>query len=565
MTGRSALRGHRRSGVVMVVAMIFILIFSALAVSMATMANTNAQLAHNQHTVNSALLAAQSGLEMAKYVANTVTLASTGSNAVSGTEADQVWTTLRQYLVTLALDSRTVPASSRLATGNGDQVTISGMSLGQTSGTFSLRFYRYDANRTTILIDSTGADGPVTRKISMDMAVTKDNLVLNYAVASKSRTWLTGDTTVHGNMYSAWKYQSISPFHMTSDSTVDGTLNTILTNINPTTGTAGPDLYAGTTKMPYHLETLDASGHPEYDSHGNKVISSTDEIQGQCQGINYAVSYGDKAANMPGMNLADYDTSTYKSQTTAPADSTIYNGTKNKSGTWSATKVTEYMPHADGNYTQPAPSGGLALSRYVCQSKTLTNAMVVANRNALFKNCTFNGILYVDGGSSTSSSNNVRFENCVFNGPIVTKPATDTSSGWWQRTQLYFTGTATFQNQTTVPATILAPNFNVDIGNTDPTLSDNNVLTGAIIGGIVDIRGNAQVYGTIISMFDTSSYPSGYVSNIGATLGDGGSETTDPGDVGVITITPDPAEMLPSGITTPIVIKPDLTSYAEGV
>ncbi len=417
---------------------------------------------------------------------------------------------------------------------------------------FTLRFYRYDANPCTIKLQATGTDGPASRTVGMDMAVTKDGQVLNYAVASQCRVWITGDSTIHGNLYSSWKYQNVSPFNITSDSKVDGTIGTILTNVNPSTGKAGPDLYAGSTKMPYHLETLDSQGNPEYNAAGQKIYSSSDQIQGQYDDIQYNINYGDKAANMPGLKLSDYDTSSYKAQTTTISSSNYTSTT------------TEYMPHADGNYNQPAPDGGLKLTRYVCQNKTLTNAMVAANKNALFQNCTFNGVLYVDGGRS-GSTNNVRFDGCQFNGPIITAPSTDTSSGWWQRNQLYFTGTATFNNQTTVPATIMAPNFNVDIGNTDPTKRDDNILTGAIIGGIVDVRGNAQIYGTIISMFDTSSYPSGYVSNIGATLGDGGSETTDPGDVGTITITPDPSKMLPSGITTPIVIKPNQQTYAESV
>jgi len=91
------------------------------------------------------------------------------------------------------------------------------------------------------------------------------------------------------------------------------------------------------------------------------------------------------------------------------------------------------------------------------------------------------------------------------------------------------------------------------------------VLTGAIIGGIVDVRGNAQIYGTIISMCDTTQWSSGYVTNIGATLDDGGSETTELGDIGVISITPEEDKMLPSGITSPIVIKPQQETYSEGV
>jgi len=104
-----------------------------------------------------------------------------------------------------------------------------------------------------------------------------------------------------------------------------------------------------------------------------------------------------------------------------------------------------------------------------------------------------------------------------------------------------------------------------DRGNTNPAQNDNNVLTGAIVGGIVDVRGNAQINGTIISMCDTTQWSSGYVTNIGATLEDGGSETTSLGDVGVISITPDPDQMLPSGILSPIIIKPLQNTYSEGI
>jgi hypothetical protein len=177
-------------------------------------------------------------------------------------------------------------------------------------------------------------------------------------------------------------------------------------------------------------------------------------------------------------------------------------------------------------------------------------------------------MLYIDCGQSGSTYNNVRFEDCTFYGPIVTDtpsyPSGD-SSTWWKKNCLYFTGEEDFNNVTDIPATILAPNFNVNLGNTNPDIGENNILTGAIVGGIVDIRGNAEIFGTVISMYDTSGYSSGYVSNIGATLGDGGSETTEPGDIGTITITPRPDQGLPGGIKTPIVIKPLRTSYNESI
>jgi hypothetical protein len=77
----------------------------------------------------------------------------------------------------------------------------------------------------------------------------------------------------------------------------------------------------------------------------------------------------------------------------------------------------------------------------------------------------------------------------------------------------------------------------------------------------VDVRGNARIYGTIISMFDTSTYSSGYVTNIGA-ANDGGSESVGYSG-GTIEITPDPERLLPSGITTPVIISPVNNTYSE--
>jgi Tfp pilus assembly protein PilX len=561
----------KRRGSILIISMIFILVFCALAVSMASLSGVNLQIADNQRQANSALSAAQSGLECGKYlIAQTsLTLAdmpamNTGRNYVTSTEADTVWATLCSK----------VQAQPWGTPPDGNEIITPPVSFGAANASFQVRFYR-DGN--SIQLEGIGADGQVQRRVSINSKITKDNEVLSYAIASRGRMWLTGDSTVHGNIYSAWQYQNISPFNITSDSTVEGTISTILSNINPNTGKAGPDLYADKfdshgnpvldaqgnrvkIKMPYDLETLDANGNPVYDASGNKVISPTDQIQGRCQGINYGINYGDKAVDMPGMKISDYDTSQYKNQTTALSTTGI-------------PTVTEYFPHAAGNYSQPSSSGSQKLSRYKYEGQTFSDKKVSAFsinngvlKGTLFKDCIFNGILYLDCGTTGGTYNNVRFENCTFNGPIITNtPDYSNSTNWWMKNCLYFTGTETFQNSTDVPATILAPNFNVNLGNTNPNSGENNVLTGAIVGGIVDIRGNAEIYGTVISMYDTSGYPSGYVSNIGATLGDGGSETTEPGDVGVINITPDPDKLLPSGITTPIVIKPLQDTYSEKI
>lgn len=597
MPSRSPIQRKRR-GAVLVLSMIFIVLFSALAVALTSLSGANVQVASSQHKVNTALHAAQSGLEFAKYLVRTVTLASTSTNTVTDSQADAVWSTLCSYATTKNLGGCTPSAA---AMTNGDKLTIANVNLGTGCGTCTLNLYRYDSDPRTIQVRSTGLCGddsqPVVRTVGMDLRITKDNDVLNYAIATRGRMWLTGDTTINGDVFSAWDVASVSPFNMTSDSTVLGTINTVLTKnqidsqsyqMETLTNDGEPKFTFGTTVYDAagQLVTdncgtvdgdgylVDLDGNPVYNEDGyrvsvdyaNRVYSGGDEIQAYHRNINYGQA---ASADMPGMDITDYDTSTYKSTIGSTAATVASGGALVSNGiipnTASSGTVTEYFPHASNSYSVASSSGSVKLTRYKYANKTFSNVTLSSGKNALFSNCTFDGVLYIDCGTSSSSTNynNVRFDNCTFNGVIVTNTP---QAFKWQRNALYFTGAATFDNQSTVQeATILAPHFNVNLGNTNSEQNDNNVLTGAIVGGIVDIRGNAQIYGTIISMADTTMYSSGYVSNIGATLEDGGSETTTVDDIGVIAITPEEDMMLPSGITTPIVINPNPKTYSETI
>lgn len=533
---------HR--GAALIISMIFVLILSALAVSMASISGTNVQLATNQHKVNSALSAGLSGLECGKYVVTKTLdyLPSTSENTVSVDQANIVWATLCQKLQEIAPGGAAVGNSTTFndSNGNGEHIVTSPINFGGGNKSFTIRFYRYNSDPHTIMLQSTGTDCEVTKKIKLSMNITKDNKVLEYAIGSRGRMWLAGDSTIRGDIFSSWDNPEISPFNMTSDSRVEGTLNTVLTRQQ-------------IENEGYQLETLDEFGNP-IDANGDplgtnyedRYYDPDDEVQGYHEGINYDQPYMDT----PGMDISHYDTDCYNF------------GLTDIPSCPSSDRVVEYFPHAAGDYTQPSSDSSRELDRHVYENQTFTNARLPDNRNALFRNCTFEEILYIDCYKSGNSKyNNVRFENCTFNGVIIT----DVPQLFkWKHNCLYFTGEATFNNTSSIPeSTILAPHFNVNLGNTNPAQSDNNILTGAIVGGIVDVRGNAQIYGTIISMCDTTEWTSGYVTNIGATLDDGGSETTDVGDVGVIMITPEAEKMLPSGITTPIVIKPLPDTYSE--
>ena len=525
-----------RKGAALLISMIVLAILSAWAVSIYSMSGAAVQLVENQRKIDSALSAAQSGLECGKYIVEDTLnyLPSTGYNHVTDDEAEATWNTL-------CVRVQAQPWVAEQATQTSNKIITPAVNFGAANTSFQVRFYRDDA--LSIRLEGIGADGQVKRQVSIDMTITKDSSVLNYAIASRGRMWLTRDSTIHGDIFSSWHRTDISPFNMTSDSRVEGTINTVLTLDEIENNGGNPQAF--------QMETLDEDGNPMFDEDGNRIYSPEDEVQAYHEGINY----DQQDMDMPGMDIADYDTDEY-------AD-IVVGGAGNGDIPSSSTIETEYFPHAAGDYTLPKSYSSRQLNRHVYENQTFTNVRLPDNRNALFRNCTFEEVLYIDcSESGYYNYNNVRFDNCTFNGIIVTDVPQQFR---WKYNCLYFTGEAAFNNTSEIQeATILAPHFNVNLGNTNPVASDNNVLTGAIVGGIVDVRGNAQIYGTIISMCDTSIYDSGYVTNIGATDLDGGSETTEPGDVGVISITPEEDKMLPSGITSPIIIKPLQNTYSEG-
>lgn len=527
-----------RRGTVLIITMIFVVIFSALAVSMAALSNTNLQLSSGQHKGSNALSAAHSGLEVAKYIASGTALESTGYNYITSEQADSTWLALCQQLQTSAPGGVNVPAASHFTDtiGSGDQIETASINFASTGEDFSIRFYRYDSDSNTIMLQSTGSDGDYTRTAGLQMEISKDSQVMNYAIASRGRLIVTGNSTIDGPIFSTWNKPSWHPpLETTSETFINGTINTVLTL---------QELQDAGIQM----ENLDANDNPVFDEYGNRVYSEDDAVQGYHEGINY----GETFEAMPGMNSSDYDTSMYESMCTEIPASSLTS--------------KEYFPHMSGNYDQQKEFWNYTYYRNVYENQTFTNARLPVGRNALFRNCTFEEVLFIGAESNTgrkSKCNNVRFQDCQFNGIIVTNVPENTNFKWVQNC-LYFTGESYFNNTSSIQeATILAPNFNVNLGNTAEVESGaGNILTGAVIGGIVDVRGNAQIQGTIISTYDASKHNNGYVTNIGFAE-DGGSEGGVPEDIGTIHITPTPDQLLPNGVQSPIVIKVLKNTYSE--
>ncbi|MBE0536433.1 MAG: hypothetical protein IH624_12260 [Phycisphaerae bacterium] len=577
----------KRSGMVLILCMLFIAVFSSLGLLFARMSVANAQIAQNHHQTNGAMGGAFSAMELGRYVVAKTPTFATGRNTISDVEAGVIWARLSSALSGADIGGLKVAASRTFtdAGGSGQEIVTDWATYGAGAEQLAIRFYRYDSHPTTIKMSAYGRNGAAVRQITMDFEMGKQADVLSYAVASRGRIWLDQNSIVHGPLFSTWNRPDVGPGIETASGTaVLGTINTVISLEdfqasgiqmetlgandkpmfefgvpvydslgNPVLGSYGPVDDGG--------YLLDKNLNPVYDKNGqricrdynDRIYSTNDAVKGYHKGVDYEVPF---RGNMPGMRAEEYDTSDYKLMCSSSIGTHDYT-------------ATEYFPHAEGDYTQPRSSGGsYKYSRRVYENKTLSDVRVPQGQHALFRNCTFEGVLFVETRSNytnnASYTNNIRFENCTFNGVIVTDvPASTNDASWWRRNALTFTGQSTFNNTSSIQeATVLAPNFNVNIGSTAQVgKTSNNIIKGVVIGGIVDVYGDAEIRGTIISMYDTSAFASGYVTNIGDSE-DGGSESFG-NIVGQVTITPDPELRLPSGITAPIVIQAVKSTYNE--
>ena len=292
--------------------------------------------------------------------------------------------------------------------------------------------------------------------------------------------------------------------------------------------------------------------------------------------------------------------------------------------------------------------------RPVYRNMVFRDVLIPVGTNALFDNCTFVGVTYIetdsecqdvnwnyagaleredlgDGNYSYASrfgelftqhptygevtdskaySNNLRFNGCTFLGSI----AGDTPGEYthW-RNKIQLTGASRFfvdpedpdlalqpdgeelqdeletipseQLETMARSSVMMPGWSVDVGSfTNETTSNLDEspridLRGVIVAGILDIRGTAEVKGTLLMTFRAVPgqgplYYDGQTDAFNTTIGyfgalDGDGEGADPNSpefdgFGEITLMYDPDVALPDGIPWPILAEAIPASYREG-
>ena len=232
MSKQSSQPSSMRKGIALMMCLIFMAIFSALTVGLMTTSSTNAQVADNHRKTNTAMNSALSGLECAKsIIAHTPTF-STNRNTVSATDASQMWSNLCTTLRNTALGGLAVGSATTFTDGigTGTQIVTPAINFGSAGQSFTIRFYRYDANPTRILLDCNGNEGTITRKVHLEMDIRKQAEVLNYAIASRGRMWVTQNSIIHGPIYSSWNRPSLGTgIETTADTTIEGSISTAIT------------------------------------------------------------------------------------------------------------------------------------------------------------------------------------------------------------------------------------------------------------------------------------------------------------------------------------------------
>ncbi len=275
------------------------------------------------------------------------------------------------------------------------------------------------------------------------------------------------------------------------------------------------------------------------------------------------------------------------------------------------TQVTEEVPYGSAHpydyYDRP-----------VYKNMTFTNVKIPKGTNALFDNCKFIGCTFIESETSNtdvfynyagiqeqngavkypdkaavvngstvantkSLGNNIRFQSCTFEGSVVTDAPEEFTH---VRNKLAFTGKTQFkiddstnltQDQKDLyrRSTILAPHYSIEMGTfVSPADSNETVkLTGTIVAGLIDMRGQVKISGTLMTTFEPKSDTGpvigetspNYNTTIGyfpSTEGDLESELP-PNGVGVVQIKYDPSIPLPDGILGPITIEASAETWFE--
>lgn len=257
--------------------------------------------------------------------------------------------------------------------------------------------------------------------------------------------------------------------------------------------------------------------------------------------------------------------------------------------------------------------------RPIYENMTFRDVKIPKGTNALFVNCRFIGVTFIeselrnddpnynyagmqnpDGSqkhkdrfvsldgkdvyNTKTVSNNIRFHNCKFEGGVVTDVPKEYTH---VRNKVTFTGNSGFDIDSSTQlseaektlykrSSLLAPQYSVEMGTFMAPYDSSEVikLSGTIVAGLIDMRGQVNIDGQLLTTFEPKSNTGPVIGktspNFNTTLGyfgaaDGDLETEVPKNgLGVIQVRYNKDLPLPDGILGPVQALPLWGTYFEG-
>jgi hypothetical protein len=179
-----------RRGVTSVLAMLYLVLFSCLAVGFYSAVTTAVQVSANETHSKKSMLSAESGMEFMRYVMGNVDIP-------HSTPPDQMWPTLcsqikQQLDGTANVGGQTVPLPT------GDVMVLPTISLDSSGSTLSAKLI-HSGQQVIVQVTGTGPDPGVTRTVQLSYAqAQRASAIFDYGVASKSAISMGGNAKITG-------------------------------------------------------------------------------------------------------------------------------------------------------------------------------------------------------------------------------------------------------------------------------------------------------------------------------------------------------------------------------
>jgi Tfp pilus assembly protein PilX len=279
---------RRRRGTAVILSMMFLILFSTLAVGFAVATEMSSQIAGNERNLSLARTSAESGMTFIRYQLGSITLP-------SGTNSSNLLQNTATQLASLPALSSTANMGTNVVQVTGSAIYIPSqtayMSLDSSNSTKFQAVITQSGSNLVVTTHGVGATTSVTRGVQIQFTPTSgNNSILNYGIAAHGPVTLsgnadiTGDTAVQGSVLSATA--GTSPLTMSgnvlisgdfSDTNASGSLNmsgnVSIAGYTPSNPNFAAHVHKGITTPPF--PTVDTSMYLPYATNTYSASSGT--------------------------------------------------------------------------------------------------------------------------------------------------------------------------------------------------------------------------------------------------------------------------------------------------